>query len=136
MSDLIAIVTPLIGRRWSSAWDCWGFVRQVYREAYAIALPELPGVDGADARQGAAAIRWQRTRPEWRRLTLDQVVAGDVVTMGVQEGRPHHVGIWLAIDGGRVAHCDQHAGVCCHSLRQLRAQRWGGFEFFRHKDHP
>jgi cell wall-associated NlpC family hydrolase len=131
VSDLVDIVNAAIGRPWERAgFDCWGFVREFYAQAYAIDLPAFPGVDGGDHQQATRAAESARASGDW--LPVAVPIDGDAVLMGRRE-RAHHVGVWLSIDGGRIAHCDEAHGVCCHSIRQLASMGWGGFTYFRHR---
>lgn len=136
MSDLVAAVNRHVGRPWSpEGFDCWSFVRAVYDEAFGILLPVLLGVDGGDPLVAARAVVTVRSTGVWRQVEPAAAQSGDVVTMGKRE-RPHHCGVWLAIDGGRVAHCDAAGGVCCHSLHQLASLGWGGIAYYRHYLRP
>ena len=119
MSDLIAIINRHVGRPWSSqGFDCWAFVRAVYHEAYGILLPALPGVDGGDPLVAAHALAAMRSGGDWLPVLACAAMSGDAVVLGKRD-RPHHCGIWIASDGGRVAHCDQAAGVCCQYGRKI-----------------
>lgn len=136
MSDLVAVVNRHVGRPWcAQGFDCWAFVRAVYDEAFGIFLPVLPGVDSGDPLVAAHAVAAIRSTGVWREIAPAAAVNGDAVVMGKRE-RPHHCGIWLEADGGKVAHCDAAGGVCCHSLRQLATIGWGGLTFYRHHTRP
>jgi cell wall-associated NlpC family hydrolase len=126
VSDLASSIDRLIGRPWSTEFDCWEFVRAVYADAYQVYLPQLPGVDGADPRAATTAVADLRAGGDWLAMPVPR--DGDCVTMG-QRFRPHHVGIRI---NGRIAHCDQAHGVIVSPLPRLAAIGWHGFQFFRH----
>jgi hypothetical protein len=50
----------------------------------------------------------------WERISGAE--EGCAVVMGMSVRDPCHVGIWSDIDGGRVVHCTNGAGVCLHSV--------------------
>ena len=131
LDPAIATVNALVGRAWElGGFDCWGFIRVVYSAAYGIGLPALPGVDGSDHRASAQALATCQRSGDWQPVTSIPLT-GDVVIMG-RRARPHHVGLWLACEGGVIAHCDQEHGVIVQTRRQIVAGGWGGFAWYRH----
>jgi cell wall-associated NlpC family hydrolase len=134
VSDLASVVNRHIGRPWSAqGFDCWAFVRAVYADAYGIVLPVLPGVDGSDHRAAARAVVDTQASGDWR--SIAQPVDGSAVLMGKRD-RPHHCGVWLAVSGGLIAHCDASGGVRCHSLISLAGLGWGSFTYYQHRLRP
>jgi cell wall-associated NlpC family hydrolase len=131
VSDLIDIVVPFVGRAWEPpAFDCWQFLRLVYRQAYGIELHELGHVAGDTARDVPFAYT-EAGSGRWCPVLIPR--DGDAVAMGRRE-RPHHVGIWLATDGGLVAHCAEPLGVTVAPIRALAVVGWGSLKFYRHRD--
>jgi cell wall-associated NlpC family hydrolase len=130
VSDLAAIVSRYVGHAWNPpAFDCWAFLRVVYGEAYAIELHTLGHLAG-DVEKDVPFAYTEAGSGRWCPLSIPR--DGDAVAMG-RRARPHHVGIWLATDGGLVAHCAEPRGVTVAPLHVLRAQGWATFQFYRHK---
>lgn len=125
-----------IGRPWVSgaagpnAFDCYGLVRAVYLDQYGIALP----VFDADALRPLSARRAMRDYPDyssWDGVTVP--IEGDVIQMG-HASHPHHVGIYIAADGGRVLHSVSGAGVIAQSMTALAAHGWNILTIYRRRD--
>ncbi len=132
MSDLARIVNEWVGREWSTQFDCWDFVSAVYLEAYTIMLPRFPHVDATCDDSCRKAFESGKSSPLWG--PVDGAWSdGDVILMG-RTRRPVHCGIWIASDGGMVAHNGRKNGVVCQDLRRLRLLGWGHLSAFRHRD--
>lgn len=131
MSDLVAIINPLIGRPWAPPeFDCWAFLRLVYRQAYGIELHQLGHVAG-DLKADIPFAYTEAGSGRWLRVSTPR--DGDAVAMG-RGARPHHCGVWMAENGGLVAHCSEPMGVTAAPLRALSVAGWGSFTFYRHRD--
>lgn len=125
--------TRYIGRAWANggsgpeAYDCWGFVRSVYRERYGITLPAVQ-VD-ADL---PLAVRHRIAREcvavGWSPVAFDQLVEGDVLLLS-QARHPNHVGIWLDLEA--VLHCVRGAGVIAQDFRSLELTGWNLVSAYR-----
>ncbi len=120
MSDLAAIIAPMV---------CWAFLRAVYLAAYGIELHDLGHVAG-DVQRDIPFAYTEAGSGRWCPVTVPQ--DGDAVAMG-RRARPHHVGVWLAAEGGLIAHCAEPMGVTVAPRRALAAIGWGSFRFYRHK---
>lgn len=130
MSDLAEIISRYVGRAWNPpAFDCWEFLRCVYRDALGIELHALGHIAGETAQDMPFAYT-EAGSGRWLPVSIPQ--DGDAVAMG-KRARPHHVGIWLSSDGGMIAHCSEPRGVTVAPLRALRAQGWATFQFYRYK---
>ena len=109
-----------------AAFDCWGLVRAVQREQFGRELPVIqPGQYDA-----LALARQFRDDPERRRwVQTDVPIEGAIVLMS-HGRRPHHCGIWLETDGGRVLHAERPHGVAAPGLAQLRMAGWGAISYW------
>ena len=105
-------------------FDCQTFVKYIQkhcfgRDIFTIATP---------SDETSILVRFIRNHPErvnWP--IIDKPEHGGIVEMS--HGRyPHHVGIWLDIDGGGIAHCDL-GGVSFQKRKELEAAGWRGFVY-------
>lgn len=117
-----------IGRPWSYGDDCYGLVRKVYADRYGISMPVID-VDAlntlAVARQVAGF-----DRTDWVEVKLPQ--EGDVLQMGHAK-RPHHVGLWIEVDGGKILHATESFGAIAQTPSQASANGWKILNIYRHK---
>lgn len=118
-----------IGRPWLPTFDCWEFVREVFRDRLSIELPEEAA--GVLILSGAAHSTGLRVA-----RTIGQV--DDLVLMRRADGR-RHVGM-LAMANGRIGvlhndgHLSDHGPVGCvgfSTLHQLTERGYGQFQFWR-----
>lgn len=105
-------------------FHCQGLVKYVSKVCFdrEIFLIDTPGARVVDL------IRFIRDHPErymWR--VQEGPEHGGLVEMSY-ERHPHHVGIWLDIDGGGILHA-YHAGVAFATVLELRAAGWRRFVF-------
>lgn len=133
------------GAQGPDAYDCWGLARAAQRE---LAGRDLPIVN-ADPNDLRAVVRLVREHPlhsEWREVAVPSHL--DLVLMSHHQ-HPHHIGVWLDLDGGLVLHATEQfrrvrkddkletvadpsrPGVMAESLAALRAQAWSRFQFMR-----
>ena len=124
----------LIGRPWlrgaagPDAFDCWGLVRHCYATRWGVALPPIEPATYSAHGTTRAVIAEQRAG---RFAPAEGAPReGDVVLMS-QARRPHHVGLWLEVDGGGVLHSVEGAGVGWQRLPDLKAAGWHRIEFWR-----
>lgn len=115
-----------IGKDWRSgaegpdAYDCHGVVRAVYRERVGLCLPVVP-VDALSPLAVRHAMRdydysdWETIPAPSREL--------DVVEMSLAS-RPHHVGVFIDVDGGGVLTSVEGAGVVFQTLTSLKRHGW------------
>ncbi len=117
------------GRSWLGV-DCWGLLKLVYHHEKGICLPDLPGIV-----QGSPLVvsrEIEEHSVDW--VGVSKPDDGDAVAMGLK-GIPHHVGIWLGEDGGKVVHCWHGFPVCADSIRMLRVKGIRTIKFFRYGRH-
>lgn len=125
-----------LGRPWVSgaagpdAYDCYGLVRAVYAGRFGVALPVLE-VDAARPLAAARAMRDFEGYGAW--VSVDgRPAEGDVIQMG-HARHPHHVGIWIDADGGRVLHSVEGTGVLAQPLASLRLHGWNILTIYRRR---
>ncbi len=128
--DIINIVNPLIGARWMANtygedgfFDCWGLVVYVQKHLFGRDLPRIdcPAMDEASL---ANLFSTTGARSQWRvKDAKAKPVHGDLVEMA--RGKlPHHIGVYLAVDRGKVLHCAGGHGVTFQSPLDLKAGHW------------
>ena len=118
------------------AYDCWGLARACQREVFG---RELPIIDyPSTIRAIVRIIESHEINDDWPQV--ETPAHGDVVTM-TNSRHPHHIGTFLALDGGRVLHATEREGVMCCSIAQLKLAGFRGLKFHRyaprrHTPHP
>lgn len=118
-----------LGTPWENhSNDCYALVRRIYREHFAIEMPvvDVNALSTLAVARAAAAF----DRSAWREVATP--ADGDVVQMGCAR-RPHHVGVWIDVDGGRILHSTEGAGVIAQSRAQARANGWQILNIYRHQ---
>lgn len=124
--------TPLtweLGAQGPSAFDCWGFVRHVWREHFGIDVPIIE-CDKENPRAYAQRFMQHDERTNW--IKVDVPEDGDAVLLS-QGVRPTHVGVYAEVDGGRVLHCLKGMGVVSQGLGSLKMNCWNVLGFYRHR---
>lgn len=124
-----------LGRPWASgacgpeAFDCYGIVRAVYRDRLGITIPPL----SLDAHKSLCVARAMRDYDysDWIAIAAP-TKEFDVVEMSQAE-RPHHVGVYLPLDGGGVLTSLEGIGVVFQSLRSLSAHGWNVVQCYRRR---
>jgi hypothetical protein len=131
---LIEIVYSVLGVKYESGsmgpdtFDCWGLVRHVQKEAFGRELQIIePPSD--NARDLVKFIRNHSEHLNWEKV--DAPVHGGVVELS-NSNNPHHIGVYLDIDGGGILHCS-FAGVTFDPLIVLKASGWRRFNFYKYK---
>jgi len=115
------------GAEGPDTYDCWGLVRAVEREHYGRELPVVPVEVYEGGRGTHAVIRGILESHGWHCAAAPR--DGDGVVMRRPTG-DLHVGVWLEIDGGRVLHCIEGAGVVVSTPLQLYAASFGALEYY------
>ena len=101
-------------------FNCWDFVRQVYKNEYGISLNHIP-VDETNLKQLMTTVKTTSEHKNWR--SVKQVEEGDLLLMR-QSKHPIHVGVWVNIDGGGVLHCIKNSGVVFQNKQSLQLSGW------------
>lgn len=123
-----------LGKPWVSgasgpdAYDCYGLILAVYREQYGVDLPLL-NVDATRSLSIAKAMR-DYEYGDWQ--PVDAQCEGDVIQMG-HARHPHHVGLWLDSDGGRILHSLEGSGVVAQTPASLRLHGWNILTIYRRR---
>ena len=111
------------------AFNCWTLLMHVQREHYDRDVP-LIDPENFGAR---ALVRSFRDHPElrrWRPLGDGETVPDGAAVLMSHSRAPHHCGVWLDVDGGRVLHAERGAGVIAQTFATLRSRGWGAFKVF------
>lgn len=121
--------TPLLGREWSTDFNCWDMVREFYKMGGVI-LPTIP-LDAGSLRE---VVKAGNSGDNYRNWELSPApVHGDVVTMTHRQGGSlTHVGVYLT--GGYVVHNLQSAGVIVSSEKHLALAGLTVLGYWRYKD--
>lgn len=116
-----------IGRPWAGgaagpeAYDCHGVVRAVYADRLGVVLPHVEC--NPDSTLSVARAMHRYDYAAWQEIDAPSLDF-DVVEMS-QDRRPHHVGVYLTIDGrGGVLTSVQGVGVIYQSLASLPRHGW------------
>lgn len=118
----------VLGGRTKEGLDCWGLVKVVYQEVKGIELPDFAGTVGAAAlaakMQGPDLQAWQE---------IAEPTDGCMVAMSQKRHIIHHVGLWAAVDGGKVVHASGNGiSVVCDTLRVLRLKGYKVFKYYQY----
>lgn len=96
------------GARGPKAYDCWGIVRQVFRDRLGVELPVYGDIGADDLRRVAREI--SRGRDTWPWSPVDQPREFDVAVMSRPGGRaPVHVGV--CVGPSAVLHTEKATGA-------------------------
>jgi hypothetical protein len=115
-----------LDQQWSQRTDCWWFFRKVQMEQYGRIIPEID-VDSLHLPTVIRTIRDHEERTRWAEVRTP--MDGDGVLLG-RSARLSHVGIFVAVDGGKVLHCDQKAGTLLQDLPSLRLNGWNHVHWY------
>lgn len=109
------------------ARDCWGFVRDIWRMHFGLAVPAITVVPGS-LRAAMCAFRDHPERAAWEEVPVPE--EGDAVLMA-HNRHPAHVGVWVAADGGGVLHCQRPHGVMFSAPAALARAGWSRLHYYR-----
>jgi hypothetical protein len=129
--DVTAIIEPLIGKPYRigaagpDEFDCWGLVQYIQRVVFGRDVQTISDPPG-DIKSLVRFVRDHPERGNWRRV--EKPVHGGVVEMS-HAVIPHHVGIYLDIDGGGILHCSENGGVSWESQFCLKVAGFRNFVF-------
>jgi cell wall-associated NlpC family hydrolase len=117
------------GRDWRGV-DCWGLLCLIYKQELGIDLPALPGV--VQGKPLAISREIEERSKDW--VEVPKPDDGDAVAMGMKEA-PHHVGVWVGADGGKVVHAWHGFSVGADTIKVLRIKGIRTIRFFRYGRH-
>lgn len=126
-------VAPLVGLPWEAyatgpaAYDCHGLVCHVQHRHYRRRLDRHLEVVSGDVEAMHTAICAEQETGRWQRLSAPKDGCVVLLTTGT---RFHHVGVWLAVNGGRVLHSRAKRGVALDSVQHLRTLGFREFEYW------
>lgn len=131
--DRSAVLSSLIGRRWSPDYSCWHLAGEVAAELFGRALPDVNIPERPTWRWMIDTIEGHPERKNWREAVppapgLISAADGALVAMG-RSDRAAHIGVWLAPER-LVIHCEESSGVRADPVSALRMQGWGRIRFF------
>lgn len=109
--------------------DCWGLVRLVMAEQFAMTLPCFAKEYQRPTDQAVIGGIVQREMPSWRAVPAGQEELGDVVVLRMR-GAPMHVG--MVIGDGQMLHIEQGINSAIERYSGLRwRERVEGFFRYR-----
>lgn len=127
-----AFVRRVAGLPWRAgasgpdAYDCFGLAQAAQRELFGRELPILSASRHA-MRDALAQIARGQHFAGW--VQVARPLHGDLITLRHQN-EPQHIGVWLAIDRGRLLHAVEGAGVCFDPKPLLEITGWGCFRYY------
>ena len=113
-------------------FDCFGLLWHIYSNVYAIDLGEFLGITASPLAKQCAALEGSVSSDDW--VEVETPFDGCAVAMG-QRKVLHHVGIYLAADGGKILHADKPMVVAA-TLKRLKMHGFKTIRFYRHKLWP
>jgi hypothetical protein len=120
VSDLIGC--PFVaGARGPDAYDCYGLVRELYRRAHGVEIPNFVSPDGLLPSDCASMFERERTRPLW---AATECAEGVIALLRV-DGFASHVGFMLA--DHLLCHTWRDAGGVCIEPIERWQHRLVGF---------
>lgn len=120
VAQYVGVPFMLSGRN-GAKLDCWGLVQRIYREQLQIELPDYAGENSP-----MIAKVWGNGHPGWKELQTPNNMC--VVAMSSRGKVMHHVGIYLACDGGVVLHATEPRS----RIETLNSLRLHGYHTLRY----
>lgn len=120
-----------IGREWvNGSHECGHFFCTVMRERFGLDV-QIIDADALNLRSCVRALNGQHPEfQNWVEVEIPQ--EGDCIRMSHSK-HPHHVGLWVDIDGGGVLHCCEGIGTVFSSRKALKVAGWNVVTILRHK---
>ncbi|MGH6887996.1 MAG: hypothetical protein ACREHF_02165 [Rhizomicrobium sp.] len=113
------------------SYSCWGLARACQRIAFDRDLPIV--AHPLTLRALIRMIEDHSARDCWPEVERQR--HGDLVTMS-HAVHPHHIGTWLALDGGGILHSTKREGVTFVTPMQLKILGFRGFRFHTYRPSP
>jgi hypothetical protein len=113
----------------ASGVDCWGLICLVYLQEFGMDLPVIPGIPAAETLALCAAIE-KEVKQDW--TEVEKPFDACAVTMSQGEVM-HHVGLWVAADGGKVMHCWGRHKVIADTVKGISLKGIRQMKFYRHR---
>lgn len=112
------------GRNPNEGLDCWGLVRNLYKELLNIELDDYVYTDN-QKETTLTNIKKAKESKYWEEI--DEPLDFCVVTMSTNK-KMHHVGLYLS---GGVLHAIENVGVVYNDFKQLRRNGYSKMEFYK-----
>ncbi len=114
-----------VGARGPDKFDCYGLVRYIQKEFYGVDLPDLMVNSDNDTEVSEKILELGHPLGE----EISDAQDGCVVTMG-NDMREMHLGVYVAVDGGRIVHSERDCGCVAVPISQCI---WRKLRFYRVK---
>lgn len=119
-------VLRYLGRKWDPAFNCWDFVRLVYKDSFGLELDPHAINRPEDLRGAAHAVSLEIRNPVWEEISAPE--ANAVVLLG-KGGVRWHAGV--CVTPGNVAHLIDIGGVIVQSPLDI-SRAFTSTTYFRH----
>lgn len=118
-----------IGRNWvNGEYDCWQFVRDVYKQEMNIELPVF-NINALDIRQIQNTFNNTSEYDNWQEIALTELQDNDVILCGKNKNT-HHIGIWFK---SGIVHNVENKGVVYQTPQSLKQHGWNMLNAYRRK---
>lgn len=123
--------TNYLGLPWvKGQHECGHFFCAVQKAQFGLDV-QVIDADAMSLRSCIRALNGEHPEfQNWREVSDPQ--EGDCVRLSHSK-HPHHVGVWVDVDGGGVLHCVEGAGVVFSTRRALKTGGWNIVTLLRHK---
>lgn len=119
--------------------DCWDFARKLELAVYNIELPEIL-VDYSNVEESKLArlqmqlkaIMTHKERENWRLVEPPAKPNSGALVEMTHSIAPHHLGVWVGLDGGSIAHYLPELGIQFQTIWRAKAAGWRGLTFYEH----
>ena len=119
-----------IGKSWINGnYDCWGLVRDVYKNELRIELSPIV----ADATNLRDVLSEFRKSSNYNHLKETSDFKDKNIVILTQNKYPCHVGVYCEADGGGILHNMQGVGVVFQKLPELRMNGWRIMEILEYE---
>lgn len=122
MNDLTWL-SDVLNKPWKAyatgpdAYDCRGVLCKAFWHIHGVVFDRHSSVPINNAHRFHEAVQQEAATGCWQRLVAPE--HGCIVLLG-SGLKPHHVGVWLDINGGRLLHSTEQGGVHLAGYAQLK----------------
>lgn len=120
-----------IGEPWVlGKHECGHFFCKVQKEVFDL---DVQVIDADALSLLSCARAMSGKHPEFANwVDVSEPKDGDAIQMSHSK-HPHHIGLWVDVDGGGVLHCCEDTGVIFSSRQNLRLAGWNIASIKRHR---
>jgi hypothetical protein len=118
-----------LGGRGPQAFDCYSLTQLIQWHLFGRVLMDVAMTGEVTRRDIVMAMRHHEAHVQWQPLE-GPGAHGDALHMAHRDD-PWHIGTFLNVDRGVVAHCSERQGLRVDSLTELVASGWTSLRFFR-----